>query len=298
MADTTSAAPRVTVIISTYNWSTVLPFSIRSVLDQTFRDFELLVIGDGCTDDSEAVVNAVGDSRVRWINLPENTGHQSAPNNRGLTEAQGEFIAYLGHDDLWLPHHLESALRTFDACGADLTYSLLAKVSPEARFALPYIAYPERGYLTPPSAIVHRRSMTEKIGGWKDYRELAFSPDTELWRRGAAAGFRFEFVPRLTAVKFPAAIRSGVYRDKPCHEQAAWLARIQAEPAFEAEQLVTMITRGDAVRAMTGRSLIPLVAQELLRRVRWRLSPSSGRRALFWRPKGRGIAWKRTFKGL
>src|ERR1041384_1641145 len=48
--------PRVTVIIPPYNWSTVLPYSIGSVLDQTFTDFELLVIGDGCTDDSEAVV--------------------------------------------------------------------------------------------------------------------------------------------------------------------------------------------------------------------------------------------------
>jgi len=44
------AAPRVTVIMATYNWATVLPYSIGSVLDQTFTDFELLVIGDGCTD--------------------------------------------------------------------------------------------------------------------------------------------------------------------------------------------------------------------------------------------------------
>jgi glycosyltransferase involved in cell wall biosynthesis len=298
MADTTSAAPRVTVIIATYHWSTVLPFSIASVLAQTFRDFELLVIGDGCTDDSEAVVNAVGDSRVRWINLPENTGHQSRPNNRGLAEARGEFIAYLGHDDLWLPHHLELAVRALDATGAALTYSLLAKVPPDARFALPYIPYPERGYWTPPAAIVHRRSMTERIGGWRHYRDLRTAPDSELWRRAHAAGFRFEFVPRLTAVKFAASDRRGVYRDKPCHEQAAWLARIKTEPSFEVEQLANMIVRGDAVRAITGRSLIPLVVQELVRRVRWRLSASSGRRALFWWRKGAAIPRVRTFKGL
>jgi hypothetical protein len=91
--------PRVSVLIATYNWSAVLPFSIGSVLAQTFGDFELLVIGDGCTDDSAAVVAAIDDPRVRWINLPQNTGHQSAPNNRGLQEARGELIAYLGHDD-------------------------------------------------------------------------------------------------------------------------------------------------------------------------------------------------------
>jgi len=78
-------SPRVTVIVATYNWSTVLPYAIASVLDQTMRDFELLVVGDGCTDDSEQVVAGIRDPRVRWINLPANTGHQFGPNNRGLS---------------------------------------------------------------------------------------------------------------------------------------------------------------------------------------------------------------------
>jgi len=99
-------SPRVSVIIATYNWSSVLPYSIGSVLRQTMQDFEILVVGDGCTDDSEAVVAAIGDPRIRWFNLPANSGHQSAPNNEGLRQARGELIAYLGHDDLWLPHHL------------------------------------------------------------------------------------------------------------------------------------------------------------------------------------------------
>ena len=79
--------PLVTVILSTYNWSSVLPFSIQSVLNQTFPDFELLVVGDGCTDDSADVVAKFNDSRVRWINLPRNTGTQAGPNNEGLRQA-------------------------------------------------------------------------------------------------------------------------------------------------------------------------------------------------------------------
>ena len=75
----TNVAPRVSVIIATYNWATVLPYSIGSVLDQTFTDFELLVVGDGCTDESADVVASFQDPRVHWVNLPRNTGHQAGP---------------------------------------------------------------------------------------------------------------------------------------------------------------------------------------------------------------------------
>jgi glycosyltransferase involved in cell wall biosynthesis len=85
--------PQVTVILSTYNWSSVLRHAIASVLGQSFADFELLVIGDGCTDDSEQVAAESGDPRVRWIGLPKNSGHQSVPNNEGLRQARGAFIA-------------------------------------------------------------------------------------------------------------------------------------------------------------------------------------------------------------
>src|SRR5215212_6896548 len=123
--------PRVTAIIPTYNWSAVLPYSIGSVLRQTMTDIELLVVGDGCTDDSEAVVTGIGDPRVRWINLPANTGHQSGPNNEGLRQARGEMIAYLGHDDLWLPHHLASAVAALDRTNSDVAYGVLALVAPD-----------------------------------------------------------------------------------------------------------------------------------------------------------------------
>ena len=59
--------PQVTVILPTYNRSSVLRYAIASVLRQTFTDFELLVIGDGCTDDSAQVVAEAGDARVRWV---------------------------------------------------------------------------------------------------------------------------------------------------------------------------------------------------------------------------------------
>src|SRR5215212_6020298 len=156
--------PRVTAIIPTYNWSSVLPMSIGSVLRQTMTDFELLVVGDGCTDDSEAVVASIGDPRLRWINLPANVGHQSAPNNEGLRQARGEIIAYLGHDDLWLPHHLATLVGALDAENADVAHGMMLCVGPEDRFLWPLIPRPVRYYTSPPSGLIHRRRMTEELG--------------------------------------------------------------------------------------------------------------------------------------
>lgn len=131
-----AASPRVTVVIATYNWSTVLPWSIGSVLRQSFTDFEVLVVGDGCTDDSEEVVTTIADPRVRWINLPLNHGHQYAPNNEGLARARGSIIAYLGHDDLWLPHHLELMVAAIET-GNDVAHSIVHTIGADGRVLPP-----------------------------------------------------------------------------------------------------------------------------------------------------------------
>jgi len=159
------AMPRVSVVIATYNWSSVLPYSIGSVLRQTYDDFEVLVVGDGCTDDSEAIVSAIDDPRVRWVNLPSNSGHQSTPNNEALRLASGEVIAYLGHDDLWLPHHLAAGLRALDTSVADACYSLVMCVGPEGRFVWPSVPQPSRGLYSPPSGMMHRRGGTSTGSG-------------------------------------------------------------------------------------------------------------------------------------
>src|SRR3954464_8543569 len=151
------ASPRVSVIMATWNWSSVLPFSIGSVLGQDLDDFELLVVGDGCTDDSEAVVKGIGDPRVEWVNLPERSGHQSAPNNEGLRRARGEYVAYLGHDDLWLPHHLSCLTAALEG-GAALAYGITRLVGPGAGAEFDSVTPEYRpGWWLPPSSVVHRR---------------------------------------------------------------------------------------------------------------------------------------------
>lgn len=100
----------VSVIIATYNRSNVLVHTLRSLLRSTDTDWEALVIGDACTDDTAEVVASFDDPRITFTNLPRNIGEQSGPDNEGLRRATGRYIAHLDHDDLWFPDHLERAV--------------------------------------------------------------------------------------------------------------------------------------------------------------------------------------------
>lgn len=221
----------------------MLPYSIGGALRQTFADFELLVIGDGCTDDSEQIVARFKDPRVRWINLPRNTGHQTGPNNEGLRQARGDLIAYLGHDDLWLPRHLELAVRAIDG-GADLTYSIVEIIAPQddwPTFEPSEMEHYRPGLWIPPTCVVHRKSFAEKVGGWRKFVDVRVDPEADLWDRMQKAGTKLGYVRRLTAVKFPAVYRKDAYKLKRCDEQARWSARIAREPDFEATELAKML---------------------------------------------------------
>ena len=226
--------PRATVIIAAYNWSSVLPFSIGRALRQTIEDIEVLVIGDCCTDDSEDVVEAIQDSRVKWINLPQRYGHQSGPNNEGLRRASAPVVFYLGHDDLWFPHHVACLLKEIEA-GVDISHGLIVRVAPDGRLTM----VPRPGPLgahsvVPPSAVAHRLSLANRWGGWCDYRESSLMPELELLERYRSAGAVVGSVNRITTVKISAALRPGVYLTRPCHEQEAWSHRIQTEADMEA----------------------------------------------------------------
>ena len=302
-----SALPRVTVIVPTYNWSTVLPYSIGSVLRQSFTDFEVLVVGDGCTDDSEQVVTAITDPRVRWINLPVNDGHQSAANNEGLRQSRGSIIAYLGHDDLWLPHHLEMMVTAIDS-GTDVANSIVHMIGAEGNILPPAggIQRYQPGQWMPPTGVAHRRIATEIVGGWQNYRNLSMDPECDLWLRMYRAGLIFQSVHRLTVVKFPAAYRKDCYKRRSSDEQQQWTDRILYEKDLEAVELGKIaaeqgkiagklkesrkVTVGAAIRFSVGAS------------IRFLLGPKNAaarrRRLEVQRPPGAMVRERRRFKGL
>ncbi|MFD0934038.1 glycosyltransferase family 2 protein, partial [Methylobacterium trifolii] len=226
-------APTVSVIIATYNWSEALRCAIASVLAQTMGNFELLVVGDACTDETGAVVESFADARVAWINLPHNHGSQYGPNNAGLARARGRYVAYLGHDDLWWPGHLAAALNVFERTGADIVGSVTALYGPpESGIRAITGLFPEDTYspryFFPPSSLLHTRALLERVGPWRGPSEARVAVDQDFLLRCYEAGATVAPTRELTVFKFNAAWRRDSYRDRSASEQQDWLRRIAA----------------------------------------------------------------------
>jgi len=115
--------PRVTVCLAVYNGAASVRKAIQTVLDQTYRDFDILVLDDGSTDASPDIVQAMIDEGhpIRLIRTP-NAGLGEG-RRRMTLEATGEFIAFIDHDDFWLPHKLAAQVKQLDDTGAVLAHA-------------------------------------------------------------------------------------------------------------------------------------------------------------------------------
>jgi glycosyltransferase involved in cell wall biosynthesis len=232
--------PLVSVVIATYDWSSVLRWAIRSVRAQRYPRWELIVVGDCCTDDSEAVVASFADPRILWHNRVRNAGSQSLPNNDGIARAHGDLVAYLGHDDLWTPDHLQRLVAAQRRAGADVAFSLSEVIGPPGSGMRNVSGFKPGGYRgghLPPSSMLHRRDLVERIGGWRDHREIEAPPDTEFLERALGGGASFVCSWALTAFKLPSAMRRNSYLERRCEEQRELALRMERERAFQLREL-------------------------------------------------------------
>jgi glycosyltransferase involved in cell wall biosynthesis len=127
--------PKVSVNISCYNSEPYIYETIKSVLDQTFGDFEIIVIDDGSTDNTEKILKSFHDERIKYL-YQDNRG-LAAARNRALSLSSGEYIAFLDHDDIWLPSKLEKQVLLLETRkDVSLVYSNFFRIFPNGRKVL------------------------------------------------------------------------------------------------------------------------------------------------------------------
>ena len=281
--------PLVSVLIATYNKAVTLRFALESVRWQTFQDFEVWVIGDCCTDNSAQVVGSFNDPRLHWYNLPKNSGYQSVPHNEGLKRARGKYIAYLNHDDIWLPDHLQLLVTMLENGEADFAYSLMEWVLPWAPAYADIPIYPHAARPPEASVIMHRRSIVDEIGFWKLPHETDSIPRAEYFRRAQFKDKRFVLVPALTVLKFAS---GGAYDQIGQHEEYA--ARVGSDPKFTEKELAALLVRTTAELESPIRlnRLADQLANAFRRQlVRYKIDPA---RLSFWKRPGAYIKqWRR-----
>jgi len=287
--------PVVTVVIATYNRADTLKYAIESVLWQTYRNFELWVIGDCCTDHTEKVVQSYShDPRVNWYNLLQNSGYQSKPNNEGIRRAKGKYIAYLNHDDIWLPNHLEDTVKHLEKTNADIVFSIIQwvysfTVSRPDIPLLPNLPIPPEA-----TAVMHKKSIVERIGYWKDINETYSYPRVDFFRQAQFAGLKFELVPSLTGLKF-------LWDEKNYHDvgpHPVYMERLKNEKDYAARELAGMLIRSEyTIYSIPGGKRLSYMILNPLRTLmlRWKIDPASLR---FWHKKGTQIRIWRKRHGL
>lgn len=121
--------PVISVVMPVYNGEAFIAESIRSVMQQSFHDWELIVVDDASADSSVDLVQVLcaEDGRIRLIQLEQNSGAAVA-RNAAFESARGRYIAFLDGDDLWLPHKLERQLAFMEQTGATFSFSAYEKI--------------------------------------------------------------------------------------------------------------------------------------------------------------------------
>jgi glycosyltransferase involved in cell wall biosynthesis len=187
-----ATSPLVSVVVPTHNRADLIGGTLDSILNQTFTDFEVIVVDNGSTDGTDQVVASIADPRIRY-HWQEDSGLPANSRNVGIGMARGAYIAFLDSDDLWLPEKLELQMRRFsEQPDAALVYGdaiyfgdtekagkPLVRGMVEGRVFRELLLFNRIGTLT----VVVRKDCLDEVGVFSEDPELKGAEDYHLWLR-------------------------------------------------------------------------------------------------------------------
>ena len=201
---------KVSFIVPTYNRAHMVSETIDSILAQTFQDFEIIVVDNESTDNTEAVIKAYNDRRIKYFKN-QNNGVVAVNRNYGITKSQGEYIAFCDDDDLWLPEKLERQVREFEkdsqvglVCTNGINFDsdgehgarIKAKLS-DRYFTFESLIW---GNAIIGSSVLVKKQAIDEVGMMDESPEVFSSEDYDLWLR-IAKKYRIKYID-LPLIKY------------------------------------------------------------------------------------------------
>jgi len=212
--------PKVSVIIPTYNRAHLIGRAIKSVLNQTFQDFEIIVVDDGSTDNTREIVKSFVDKRIRYYYHEKNKGYPEAL-NKGLNLARGSYIAFQDDDDEWFPEKLYRQMMIFKNAKkkTGVVYSGFWKIKDGKKLYIPSTHVIQKegniheellkgNFIGMPTSIV-KRECFDKVGMFDT--TISCLQDWDLWIR-ISKYYEFKYIPEPLVISY---YTSGGVNEKP-----------------------------------------------------------------------------------
>jgi glycosyltransferase involved in cell wall biosynthesis len=195
--------PKVSVIIPTYNRAHLIDKAIKSVLNQTYQDYEIIVVDNASTDNTKEVVKGFNNFKIRYIYYCDNRG-SSVARNIGIRASHGEYIALLDSDDEWLPEKLDRQVEVLqnESPEVGVVYSDVLYIDENSKNMNRKLRNPKKeGYIYEdllggncvgtPSALLIKKECFHRFGLFDDL--LKYHEDWDMWIR-IAKYYRFVFI--------------------------------------------------------------------------------------------------------
>lgn len=211
MKDFSDKLPLVSVIIASYNSGKFIAETLRTVLRQSYRKIEIIVVNDGSTDNTEEIVLRIAalDSRIKYYHI-KHSGRPSVPRNYAVKKASGSLFAFLDADDLWTKHKIKSQVDyLLNNSGISFVYSMCFTFGDVNFFSeyyellpLPFRAVEDKeglrttGNTIPLSSVMVRREAFYEVNGFDEDPDFKAVEDYDLWLR-LSEKFEFHFIPRI-----------------------------------------------------------------------------------------------------
>lgn len=198
----------ISIITPAWNAASFIEETIHSVINQTYTDWEMIVVDDGSTDNTAEVVQALAatDSRIKYIHQPN--GKQGKARNTAIAVATGKYLAFLDADDAWHPTKLELQVKAMDAGLGDVVFCngwwLKDTDHPEAypvhtpqgrQDADAFYQKQLRGYSIPMLSAMVRKEAVLAVDGFDEDLRVQNAEDYQLWLRLSDAGYSFYGMP-------------------------------------------------------------------------------------------------------